>query len=156
MARTRLDTFAQTNAFGAVLASSLLKADCPPLLLSGPLGCGKTALAASICAALPGGADAEISSPSFTICNVYPCHPPVLHCDFYRCGFNYPDEIYEFLENQSGLLIVEWPGSLAAELNEYLDISFNVVNHAREIEIHAQGFRGARAMAALASVWQLN
>lgn len=145
----------QTALFSAQLACALITAGCPPLLLSGPLGCGKTTLTGFLCRALPGGHEAEIASPSFTIYNLYPCEPPVMHCDFYRCPDEVPEDLWAFLEDEHGLAIVEWPGDLRFQLHDFLDISFNVANHARELNILATGKRSASALAALARHWDL-
>lgn len=137
--------------FAQNLAQEALAADLPPILLCGPLGSGKTTLASCICKSLPGGDKAEISSPSFTVCNFYPCVPQVLHCDFYRCGHDIPEEVWNFIDNKSGLLLAEWAESLRKQLKDYLDISFNVVNHARWLKIDAKGRRGLLALKALNS-----
>ncbi len=58
------------------------------LYLRGTLGSGKTTLTRGLVAALPGGEDAEVASPSFTLCNIYPTRPALLHADLYRMGDN--------------------------------------------------------------------
>ena len=68
------------------------------LLLRGPLGSGKTTLTRALVEALPGGDQAEVASPSFTLCNYYPTTPPVMHCDLYRSPGSLPDEIAEGLD----------------------------------------------------------
>ena len=56
----------------------------PVILLMGDLGAGKTTLIRFLVEALPGGENAEVASPSFTLCNVYPTTPKVQHFDLYR------------------------------------------------------------------------
>ena len=92
-------------------------AKVPPgaLLLYGDLGAGKTALTRFAVEALPGGRDAEVSSPSFTICNIYCTAPLVHHFDLYRLEPGAPDEaLEESLDDASILTIVEWPERMAA------------------------------------------
>lgn len=72
-----------------------------------------------------------------------------MHCDFYRANGYIPDEIWNFLDDKQGLLIVEWPELIRPLLKDFLDIFFNVVNHARELEIKASGSSGAAALASL-------
>ena len=86
------------------------------ILLRGELGSGKTTLTRFLVEALPGGEGAEISSPSFTLCNVYPTEPPVLHCDLYRVGAAVPDELGETLDAGDMAVLVEWA--------EYLPVSY--------------------------------
>lgn len=54
------------------------------ILFYGDLGSGKTTFTRGFIEALPGGENAEVSSPSFTLCNSYPTTPSVIHCDLYR------------------------------------------------------------------------
>jgi len=76
------------------------------VLLHGPLGAGKTTFVRGFVEALPGSEAAEVSSPSFTLCNSYPTRPAVLHCDLYRSEdltpdgtlANLPEEVDEALE----------------------------------------------------------
>ena len=64
--------------------------------------------------ALPGGLDAEVSSPSFTIGNIYCTAPQVHHFDLYRLEPGTPDEALEdSLDDASVLTIVEWPERMA-------------------------------------------
>ncbi len=102
-----------TEALGAELALHLSQCPCS-LLMQGPLGAGKTSLVRALVRHLPGGSEAEVSSPSFTIFNLYPTYPQIVHCDLYRCGqgSRLPDEAWDVLDN-GALLVCEW--------SEYLD-----------------------------------
>ena len=81
-----LPTVADTRAFGTVLASTLRAGDL--IVLSGPLGAGKTALAQGIGAGL--GVAGTVTSPTFVIARVHRAgHPgglPLVHVDAYRLG----------------------------------------------------------------------
>lgn len=126
----------------AVLARGLaacLRAH-PPLrcvLLRGPLGSGKTTLVRFLVEALPGGEMAEVSSPSFTLCNVYPTTPEILHCDLYRAGANPPEELDVALEAGEALCLVEWAEYLPPALlpEDFLDIHMGVCEEYRLVRI---------------------
>lgn len=118
---------ADTTELGRKMAELFGMGQNPSALyLCGPLGCGKTTLIRALCIALPGGEQAEIASPSFTICNEYPTRPVVCHVDLYRLGAN--AQLPEEAENRppGSLLALEWPENLAAGLAETprLDIRF--------------------------------
>lgn len=153
MAALKLASLADCAAFGGLLAKLLLENGNPPLLLDGPLGCGKTALTAAICANFPDSQKCEVSSPSFTICNLYPSAPPILHCDLYRCGASLPDEIYEFIETGAGQLIMEWASEWPERPENYLDISFKVKDNIRLLEIKGKGGTFATIALALELEW---
>ena len=105
----------ETCRFGQALAVSMTRILPGALLLYGDLGAGKTALTRFVVEALPGGGDAEISSPSFTICNIYCTAPLVHHFDLYRLEPGSSDEaLGESLDDASILTIVEWPERMAA------------------------------------------
>lgn len=109
----------QTAVLGQVMAQLVQAGLYPPAFyLFGPLGCGKTTLIRALCANLPGGEQAEVASPSFTICNEYPTSPPFLHVDLYRLGQNasLPDEAEDRPKN--AILALEWPENLQQALYE--------------------------------------
>jgi len=74
-------TAALAHAFAACVADSPA---LPPVLLHGQLGAGKTTFIRELVQTLPGSENAEVSSPSFNILNLYPTTPPVGHFDLYR------------------------------------------------------------------------
>ncbi|MBO9712869.1 tRNA (adenosine(37)-N6)-threonylcarbamoyltransferase complex ATPase subunit type 1 TsaE [Sphingomonas sp.] len=104
-----LPDLGSTLALGARLAAVARPGDA--ILLSGPLGAGKTSIARGLLAAL--GLEEEAPSPSFAI--VQPYDPPevafpVLHVDLYR--IDDPAEIDELGLDEArsdSLLVVEWP-----------------------------------------------
>ncbi|WP_051257822.1 tRNA (adenosine(37)-N6)-threonylcarbamoyltransferase complex ATPase subunit type 1 TsaE [Desulfovibrio cuneatus] len=98
----------------AAVAKAMAQAACEvspgALLLSGGLGAGKTTFTSFFVTSLPGGAAAETSSPSFTLCNIYPTRPEVHHFDLYRLETAQPlDLLAESFDAQGVLTVVEWP-----------------------------------------------
>lgn len=105
---------AATARLGAVLAECLKPGDT--VLLAGPLGAGKSALARAVITALAGDAGAEVPSPSYTLVNVYQTQRgAVWHADLYRLHGS-ADELEELglAEAMAGgaLVLVEWPERL--------------------------------------------
>ena len=101
----------QATAFGAALGAALRPGDT--LLLSGPVGAGKSHIARAAIRALCGAAT-EVPSPSFTLVQVYDgpsCE--VWHADLYR--LTGPDEVVELglLDAMAqDIVLIEWPDRL--------------------------------------------
>jgi tRNA threonylcarbamoyladenosine biosynthesis protein TsaE len=97
---------AQTQAVGAAIAAVVAPGDV--VLLSGELGAGKTVLTKGLVAALGGGE--ATTSPTFTLCHVYPTTPPVAHVDCYRVAptDDLADLALDELLEDGAVVIVEW------------------------------------------------
>jgi tRNA threonylcarbamoyladenosine biosynthesis protein TsaE len=101
-----LKTEEETAAVGAALARAARSGDV--VMLSGPLGVGKTALARGFIEQL--GHAGDVPSPSFAIVQPYEeLDPPVWHVDLYR--IEDPSEIDELGLDASvdAVLLIEWP-----------------------------------------------
>ena len=103
----------QTKALGARLAEQLCQGDV--LLLEGTLGAGKSELTRGIARGL--GIQGYVTSPSFTILQVYPDgRLPLYHFDWYR--LHDAEELYELSMDEylydRGVSVIEWP-SMAQE-----------------------------------------
>ena len=137
-----LPSLDETRRFGQALAMSMAKVPPGALLLSGDLGAGKTALTRFVVEALPGGPEAEVSSPSFTICNIYCTAPEVHHFDLYRLEPGAPDEaLEESLDDASILTIVEWPERMGGyRWRDMLELHLDFVgNDARRLTATVPG-----------------
>jgi len=117
----RLPTVEDTRDFGRALGRVLRPGDL--VLLSGPLGAGKTALAQGIGAGLdvPG----EVTSPTFVIARVYRGgRVPFVHVDAYRLGT--PGEVDDLDLDASvddSVTVVEWGGGKVEQLADaYLEV----------------------------------
>lgn len=103
------------------------------LLLTGPLGAGKTTVVAALAAAL--GSDARVSSPTYTLIHEYPSPEGVIvHADAYRLPS--PETLLELgLEEHVGrarLVAVEWGGPLAEPFPEAWRLQLDRRGEARE------------------------
>ncbi len=107
-----LPTEAATAALAACIAPRLVAGDC--LLLSGPIGAGKSAFARALIRARLGRPAEDVPSPTFTLVQTYDAGPLVLwHADLYR--LTHPDEAVELgLEQafEGGISLIEWPDRL--------------------------------------------
>ncbi|MDQ3179849.1 MAG: tRNA (adenosine(37)-N6)-threonylcarbamoyltransferase complex ATPase subunit type 1 TsaE [Acidobacteriota bacterium] len=81
------------------------------ILLSGGLGAGKTLLTKGILYALDFDVD-EVTSPSFTLVNLYKAKFKVYHIDFWRLDENsdvaFDVGLDEILEDDTAIVIIEW------------------------------------------------
>lgn len=76
-------------------------------LLQGELGTGKTTFVRFFVEILPGAEQAEVSSPSFNLFNIYPTSPEIIHVDLYRC-MDLEEEVLEHLSSNDNIVFVEW------------------------------------------------
>ncbi len=91
------------------------------VLLSGELGAGKTVFAKGIAAGAGVTAVERVSSPSFTLVNVYEGRCPIFHIDLYR------------LERESEILDLGW--------EDYLGEGIVVVEWAERLTFAVEGIR---------------
>ena len=115
-----LETLETTRALGRLLARELPTGAI--LLLSGPLGAGKTSLVQGLAEGL--GISEAITSPTFALAQHYPQgKPQLVHLDLYR--LEQPasaDELFLQEEEEASatgaLMAVEWPERLSLNLTE--------------------------------------
>ena len=126
----------------------------PAILQQGDLGSGKTTLTRMLVPLLPGGDQAEVSSPSFTVMNIYPTRPETVHFDFYRTqGMGLDGTMEEYLYDTRHLCIVEWIDYLPEPLwpDNHLLIQWTVQETARKLMLSAQGPLGSQLLACMAA-----
>jgi tRNA threonylcarbamoyladenosine biosynthesis protein TsaE len=104
---TVTNSAAETRALGEQLARRLQPGDT--VILEGELGAGKSELARGIARGL--GVTETVTSPSFTILNVYESgRCPLYHFDWYR--LENEEELYELGMDEylggDGVAVVEW------------------------------------------------
>jgi tRNA threonylcarbamoyladenosine biosynthesis protein TsaE len=89
------------------------------ILLTGGLGAGKTLLTKGILNSLEFDID-EVTSPSFTLVNLYKAKFDVYHIDLWRIGDGFDAAaavgLDEILENERPVVIIEWAERLKREL----------------------------------------
>jgi len=129
-------------AFGAKLGSQLKAGDL--ILITGPLGAGKTLLTQGIGSAL---GISGITSPTFVISRVHQGTVPLIHVDAYRLLIDGQANLYlDDLDLDSALpgsvTVIEWGGAEAARLSEdRLEISIDRSEEVRQVSAVGVGPR---------------
>lgn len=121
----QLRTAEETRAFGQRLAGILRAGDL--VVLTGPLGAGKTVVAQGVGAGL--GVRGEVTSPTFVIARVHPGgRLPLVHVDAYRLGavtdpVGEVDALDLDASAEESVTLIEWGHDVAEQLSEeYLEI----------------------------------
>lgn len=124
MTRTT-ESAAATRALGAQLGALLRPGDF--IALRGDLGAGKTQFVQGIATGLAVPAAYHVTSPTYTVLNIYPGRLQLFHFDLYRLSG--PDEVFELGFDDyfygEGVSVVEWSERLAADCPEdHLSVDF--------------------------------
>ena len=102
-----LPDLAATEALAERLAGVARAGDC--MLLEGPLGAGKTALARAFLRAAADDPRMEVPSPSFTLVQIYDTMiGPVFHYDLWR--LDGPDSLTNWTGRMPGMASCWWNG----------------------------------------------
>jgi len=142
-------TAEEMRDLGRRLAATLRAGDL--LVLSGPLGAGKTTLVQGIGEGL--GVRGPITSPTFVIARVHPSlrgGPALVHADAYRLGGAAEiDDLDLDSGTASSVTAVEWGEGLAEGLSDdRLEISIEISGEARTVRITGVGARWSGAVLA--------
>lgn len=131
---------AETRVLGEMLAQKLRPGDV--LLFWGDLGAGKSEMTRGIARGL--GVTETVTSPSFTILNVYESgRMPLYHFDWYR--LQSAEELWEMGMEEylggDGVAVVEWPTRCPEAIPETrLDITISpLTDTEREITLVPRG-----------------
>ena len=105
------------------------------ILLSGPVGAGKSFFSRALIRARTGTTE-DIPSPTFTLVQTYPHHAgDIWHCDLYRLGST--DEVIELgLDEafETAICLIEWPDRLGAEApKNALHLTFAATDHGHTV-----------------------
>jgi tRNA threonylcarbamoyladenosine biosynthesis protein TsaE len=99
----------ETFELGAHTGAHLLGGEI--ILLDGALGAGKTIFAKGVAAALEIDVD-EVTSPSFTLVNIYEGRLKVYHLDLYRLSEGaaaaHAVDLDELLTDETAVFLIEW------------------------------------------------
>lgn len=145
-----LPTAADTHGFGLRLADLLLPGDL--LVLTGPLGAGKTALTQGIGAGL--GVRGPVVSPTFVIARVHQGgRLPLVHVDAYRIhSLDEIDDMDLDVSMADSVTVVEWGEGLVEQLSEArLEIRLTRLadGETRRVELVGVGGAWAQRLTAL-------
>ena len=142
-ARRVIPTPAAMHSLAAEIARILRPGDV--VLLSGPLGAGKTTFAQGVGLAL--GAAERLTSPTFVIARMHPARIPIVHVDAYRLGGAAElDDLDLDAELEDVVTLVEWGRGLAEQLSgDRLEIDIeraqDPADHSRTVWIQPVGPR---------------
>ena len=135
----RAASAADTRRLGRALASLAHRGDM--ILLCGPLGAGKSVLAAGIAEGL--GVTEAVASPSFVLVRTYrDGYMPLVHADVYRIGSSGEFEDLDLVDaSRDGLLLIEWGDAVAGWLPDtYLAVEIEGAgDEVRTIRLEARG-----------------
>ncbi len=107
----------ETEKAAASFGKELVSGDV--LILTGDLGAGKTTFTRGLASAMGMNPDI-ISSPTFTLMNIYPGNPALIHVDFYRIpdgGDIFFEELDDAL-NRNAIVVIEWGDRFLEQLRE--------------------------------------
>jgi tRNA threonylcarbamoyladenosine biosynthesis protein TsaE len=138
----KIATAADMHGLGMRIGAQCVAGDL--ILLSGPLGAGKTVLVQGIGEAL---GISDVTSPTFVISRIHKAPLPLIHVDAYRLleGGNaalYLDDLDLDSPRESAVTVIEWGGQESARLSEErLEILIDRTAEVREVTMTPVGAR---------------
>ena len=142
----RVSSVDEMRELGSTISKQLRAGDL--VVLSGPLGAGKTALTQGIAAGL---GITGVTSPTFVIARIHKGDLPLIHVDAYRL-LGTPNAKFEFDDldldtgRESAVTVIEWGSEVGSRFgDDFLEIliSFGDQEDEREIRTIAHGKRWA-------------
>lgn len=149
-AKQTISTPEAMHEFGLMLARELKAGDL--VILTGPLGAGKTTLTRGVGEGL--GVIGNVSSPTFVIARTHKrenSDVPLVHVDAYRLG-----SVHEFddldIDLENSIVLVEWGRGFAEDLTDsWLDVeierSSDVESDERILSLTGVGDRWSKVLA---------
>ena len=136
--RLHLQDEEATEALARRLAARARPGDV--LLLTGPLGAGKSSFARAFIRALAGDPQLTVPSPTFTLVQQYETPGAMIwHYDLWRLADHHALEELGWDEAQEGIVLVEWPDRLGALApKEALHITISLIPAGREIVLQGE------------------
>lgn len=143
-----LPTRRSTQKLAQQLAPFFAESDL--VVLTGPLGSGKTFFVRALCRALGLPSTLRVTSPTFTLVQEYETVPPLAHADLYR--LTGPEQLRELgldaQRDDGRLLLVEWGEPYVEQLGgDALLMTFALAP--RRVVISGTGRRSRAIVAAL-------
>ena len=137
----------QTRDLGCLLGRVALPGAV--VLLSGELGAGKTCFAQGVAAGLEVSSETPVTSPSYSLMNIYEGRLPFYHFDLYRLSQidDLTDLGYDEFAGQQGLTLVEWADRIGASLDANLSVEINKIGaEQRQFSFRALDVLGTRLL----------
>lgn len=137
----------ETGALGARLGRRAYPGDV--LLLSGPVGSGKTVLASGLLAGL--GVPGPHPSPTFTLVRTYRGRLAAVHADLYRLPPGFPPEEIGWDDEllDGAVAVVEWAERLGAPPPDAIAAHLDLTPGGRRVSFRASGPEARRWLAAV-------
>lgn len=138
---------------GAELASLLSGGEV--IVLSGDLAAGKTTFTQGLAQGL--GITEPVTSPTFTLIQVYTGRLTLVHCDFYRLRDS--SEVlgiglWDYL-SQNNVVVVEWGEAFLEVLPEkYIHMFLQVMDQGRYLSVEANYPAGRELVEKWVSMWR--
>jgi len=127
------------------------------VLLSGNLGAGKTCFAQGVGLGLGLDPSSPVTSPSYTLLNIYQGRVPLYHFDLYRLTQvdDLADLGYDEYAEGAGLTVVEWADRMTGSFTSSLEVAIESLGvEQRRLHFCARDERGESLLARLAQKWR--